>query len=133
MPLVFDASALKTYLHGEPGWEIVENLIARRGECHIHAVNFSEVYAHCLSSSIEKDEAWRICIELKLAGIVVHGEILAVDCRHVGELNAAYDALIPDCFAAVLASQLRAELVTVNHQSFDSMAADNVCRVRFIH
>ena len=52
--------------------------------------------------------------------------------QEVGRYKATNKASLADCTAIALANRVGGELVTSDHHEFDAIAANGVCRVRFI-
>ncbi len=50
-PVILDASAVLAYLHGEPGWEIVEAALLHQA-CAVTAANHAEIIARSLDRGV---------------------------------------------------------------------------------
>ncbi len=111
---VLDSFALLALLRDEPGSEAVAHILERAGQrdqpVHMTEVNYAEV--QYMVRRKDGDEAWKaIANELKAAPIEFH----PAD-RHLADLAAEFKARhkisLADAFAAALAKERKAELVT---------------------
>lgn len=111
---VLDSFALIAYFRDEAGAEIVENLLVTAGKkdapLHMTEVNYTEVNY----SIVKKDgaEAWEEAAKI-LQGLPIEFHPAT---RELAELAAGYKARfklsLADAFAAALAKEKKAELVT---------------------
>jgi predicted nucleic acid-binding protein len=117
-PTVLDASALLAMLFGEPGVEEMRALFHRAAAADrpvlISAVNWAETLYRV---SCRQGEAGLQTVRL----LAAHGalQVVPVDAE-LAELAAAYKAAdvlaLANAFAAALAKQRKAELVTADHE-----------------
>ena len=111
---VLDSFALIAYFRDEPGAEIVENLLVAAGKrdapLHMMDVNYAEVKY----SIIKKDgeEAWGEAAKI-LQGLPIefHPTTRAL-ADTAAEYKARFKMSLADAFAAALAKEKKAELVT---------------------
>jgi len=111
---VLDSFALIAYFRDEPGAEIVENLLVTAGKkdvpLHMTEVNYAEVKY----SIVKKDgaEAWEEAAKI-LQGLPIEFHPAT---RELADLAAGYKARfklsLADAFAAALAKEKKAELIT---------------------
>ena len=112
--VVLDASALMTFFENRPGAEKVEELIQlavdRKRELLISVINWGEVYY----------SVWRAKgpgVALKVLADIAQLPIELVDAdyeltRLAAEFKAQHKLPYADCFAAALAAQYKAPLLT---------------------
>lgn len=113
-PVVFDSHALLKLLRDEPGAEEVEKILteaARRDEAaHMTEVNYAEV--QYIVRRKDGDAAWQITArELVAAPIQFHvaDRVLA---DSAADFKTRFKISLADAFAAALAKEKNAELVT---------------------
>jgi len=112
--IVLDAWSVMAYLEDEPAGERVESLIADAHEGDIplmmSVVNVAEIwYAFARRSS--EDKANQSILELKQLGI----EFFDADLKlalEAARFKAQHKMSLADCFAAALAKENKADLVT---------------------
>lgn len=111
---VLDTHALMVYLEKEPGYEKVRDILASASEsgkpCLMTYVNWGEVFyqAH-REGGIERAEDVMDLVSTFPIEVVDVGRDLA---RQAGIYKATKKMSYADCFAAALAKQKKAELVT---------------------
>lgn len=111
---VLDSHALLALLRDEPGAELVSQILERAGRrdqpVHMTAVNYAEVQYTIRRK--DGDAAWEtIAAELRAAPIEFH----PADRRladQAADYKAAHKLSLADAFAAALAKEKKAELVT---------------------
>ena len=111
---VLDSFALIAYFRDEPGAEAVENLLVTAGKkdapLHMTDVNYAEVKY----SIVKKDgaEAWAEAAKI-LQGLPIdfHSTTRAM-ADTAADFKARFKISLADAFAAALAKENRAELVT---------------------
>ncbi len=113
-PRVLDTFAVIAYLEAEPGADQVADLIRKardRGEKLLMSlVNWGEVY-YIVKRAGGQEAAERMLVHLETLPI----EVVAIDrelTRLAADLKAANKMSYADCFAAALAIQRHATLVT---------------------
>ena len=113
---VLDASALMTFFEDRPGAQKVEELLRRAAESQrfllLSVINWGEVYYSVWRAQGKKtaDEKLKHMAQLPL-------EIMDVDLattKLAAEWKATYKLPYADCFAAALARQQKATLVTTD-------------------
>jgi ribonuclease VapC len=111
---VLDTFALMAYSRAEPGGEEVAALVERAevGQLALHmsAVNAAEVY-YSTWRRAGRQVARRVVDDLPVLGISVHDATLALSLK-AGALKAQFPISLADCYAAALAQELGATLVT---------------------
>jgi ribonuclease VapC len=111
---VFDAWSVLAYLEDEPAGEPVENLIANAHENEIplmiSVVNAGEVW-YILARKVSEGEANKSIAELQQLGI----EFVDANwelAQQAARFKSKHKMSFADCFAAALAKEKKAELVT---------------------
>ena len=111
---VLDSFALIAYFRDEPGAEAMENLLVTAGKkdspLHMSDVNYAEVK----SSIVKKDgtEAWAEAAKILLGlPIDFHSTTRAL-ADTAAEFKARFKMSLADAFAAALAKEKKADLVT---------------------
>ena len=111
---VLDTFAWMAYARAEPGGETVRELVrqaeAGQVELHMTAVNVAEAFYGTWRRAGPR-MARRVVDDLPLLGVAIHDADLALSLR-AGALKAQYPLALGDCYAAALAQQLDATLVT---------------------
>jgi ribonuclease VapC len=111
---VFDTFAVIALVQDEPGAERVECLLAAAGAgeaaVHMCSANLAEVLCTLWRRGNELSARAKVA-DLSLAGIQTHDATLALSLQ-AGALKAQYPMALGNCFAAALAQQLDATLVT---------------------
>ena len=113
-PAVLDSHALLAYFRNEPGGEFVENLLVKAAAAG-HPLHMTEVnYAEVKYTLIRKDgiAAWEDS-EQVLTGLPIefHPATRALADLAAG-FKARYKLSLADAFAAALAKERKAELIT---------------------
>ena len=131
-PVVFDSHALLKLLRDEPGAEEVEKILteaARRDEpAHMTEVNYAEV--QYIVRRKDGEAAWQtIARELVAAPIQFHvaDRVLA---DSAADLKTRFKISLADAFAAALAKEENAELVTGDRE-FMQLARD--VKIHWLH
>lgn len=128
---VLDSSAVLAYLQDEPGSSLVEDLIIATGtELHLSAVNLGEVLcvverSHCREAAVRVEAAILDTPKIQLA------EATWERVRAAAQLKAHGGIAFADCFAAALAQELSAELVTCDRE-FARLETDGLLRVTWL-
>lgn len=114
MKLVFDTYAVMNYLRREPSHQIVRSLLSetlsRQHEAHMSIINLGELfYMQCRKGSLAKaNSAMRF---VRRAGINIEPATTERVMR-AAQLKATISLSYADAFAAALAQELAATLVT---------------------
>jgi ribonuclease VapC len=108
---VIDSYALLVYYQNEEGAERVEQLLADEAQDHwMSLVNLGEVYYKLLRANpqLTASDFWNeaAMLPIQFAGV---DRVLALAA---GRIKARYPMAYADCFAAALAQQLNARVVT---------------------
>ncbi len=115
MPVtVLDSHALVAFLREEPGSEMVRQILEKAAErdapVHMTEVNYAE--AQYIIRRKEGDDAWKaIANELPVMPIEFHPADRRL-ANLAAEYKAKYKLSLADAFAAALAKEKKAELVT---------------------
>lgn len=111
---VLDNFAYMAYVQAEPGGPTVRGLVqrAQAGKVSLHmcAVNAAEAL-YVLWRSEGEVPARQAVANLPLLGVTIHDATLDL-CLQAAALKAEYPIALGDCFAAALARELNATLVT---------------------
>jgi predicted nucleic acid-binding protein len=123
--IVLDSWAIMSYLQGEPSAEKIADIIADAHEDHVpllmSVVNAGEVW-YIIARRTSEADADRSLRALKQLGI----ELVDADwdlAHDAGRFKAKHKMSLADCFAAALAKQRKAHLVT-GDQEFKQVEAD---------
>jgi len=120
------------YLRDETGADAVEELLNDEEDCLAHAVNLCEVYYDFIRSE-DEPTANEAIEDLKSSGVIPRGDIDEEFWQEVGRYKGNIRRVsLADCFAIALANRVEGELATSDHGEFDPIAAQNICRIRFI-
>jgi len=132
LPVVFDSHALLKLLRDEPGAEEVEKILteaARRDEpAHMTEINYAEV--QYIVRRKDGEAAWQtIARELVAAPIQFHAadRVLA---DSAADFKTRFKISLVDAFAAALAKQQNAELVTGDRE-FKQLVRD--VKIHWLH
>ena len=111
---VLDSHALLKLLRDEPGAEAVAQILEKAGErdhpVHMTEVNYAEV--QCMIRRKDGDAAWQtIAGELVAAPIQFHPADRAL-ADTAADFKARFNISLADAFAAALAKEKKAELIT---------------------
>ena len=130
---IMDASALTAYLRGEPGRDVVDEIMANAGNnCLVHAVNFCEVYYDALRERGQEVAEAQIAV-LQQAGVSVRTDMEPAFWQRVGQLKVKPGKIsLADCFALALTLETGGTLVTSDHHEFDAIARLGLCPITFI-
>jgi len=123
--IVLDSWAIMSYLQGEPSAERVADIIADAHEDNVpllmSVVNAGEVW-YIIARRASESDADRSIRELKQLGI----KLVDADwdiAHDAGKFKAKHKMSFADCFAAALAKQRKAHLVT-GDQEFKQVEAE---------
>lgn len=128
-----DASALTAYLRGEPGEDIVDEIMANaNNDCLVHAVNLCEVYYDALRERGQEIAEMQMLV-LQKAGMTVRTDMEPEFWRRVGQLKVNPGRIsLADCFGLALAMETGGTLVTSDHHEFDAVARLGLRPITFI-
>ena len=119
---VLDASAVIAYLKGEPGHEVLADLLTDPGtHLAIHIINACEVYYNYLGADglAVAERAWEIT-----AAVATIIEMTDVQfAKRVGRWKVDHGLGLGDSIAAATAEQYSCPLVTTDHRDFDPIGA----------
>ena len=109
---VLDASAVIAFLQGEPGHNMVRQVL-REGRCVVSAVNQCEIIAKCVDRGMDRDVIQMVLAELdyKVA------DVTAQDGENAGWLRAQTRAIglsLGDRMCLALAQRLQAVVLTAD-------------------
>jgi predicted nucleic acid-binding protein len=116
-----DACAVIAYLRGEPGAEILTNLIAQPYVfLTMHVCNLGEVYYDFFREDGPgaAQTAWSRTLELPLA---LRRDADDGFIQRVGTIKVVERVSFADAFALALSERLQVPLVTTDHHEFDSL------------
>ncbi len=131
MIYVIDANAMIAVLNGEPGADVVENLLAPQGvTAYAHAVNICEVFYGVLRTGTEND-AQEALKDIQSLGIQTRADMDDQFWQDIGRIKATHRLSLADAFAVALARKLNGELVTSDHHELEPLAQAGVCKINF--
>lgn len=130
---VFDACAVVAFLQGEPGAEVVAEILKNpRNRCLIHALNACEVYYDTYRRSGEEDASALEGI-LTTAGIELVDTIPSTLWQTAGKLKAEWRRVsLADCLVLALAQLEDGTVLTSDHHELDPIAKAAIIPIRFI-
>lgn len=129
---ILDASAMVAYLEGEPGEDVVAEVLADPVDaCYAHAINLCEVYYNALRVS-GLPTAHAALASLYADGVIERKDMSRKFWQRVGSHKSKGGISLPDCFCVSLAQELDGEVVTSDHHEFDRLAALGIVPIRFI-
>ena len=130
---VFDACALIALLEDEPGAQVVEDLLQEpTHRCLVHAVSVCEVYYDLRRRGDPEDSEVLESLLIEY-GLEIIESIPSDLWRITGKIKAEWRRVsLAYCFALALAIREAGALVTSDHHELDSLAAAEVCPIRFI-
>src|SRR5262249_39662839 len=133
MNFVLDACAMIAFLRGEPGADIVGDILKDpTADNFAHVINLCEVYYDFLRVSNAR-KARAAIRDLGTVGIRSRRDISTKFWIGVGQLKGTIRRIsLADCFAIELSRSLNAEVVTSDHHEFDPLVGQGICKVRFI-
>lgn len=133
MNYILDSSALIAFLNGEPGANIVKDLLDDPAlACFAHAVNICEVYYGFFR---EKDQ---MTAEAVVSDLISIGLQIREDMDRAFWLTVGYHKVtlrriaLADCFCLALSQRIDGELVTADHHEFDQVAQQQLHPIMFI-
>ena len=130
---VFDACAVIAFLEGEPGAEVVEELLQQQeGIRLLHTINALEVFYHTCRVAGEA-RARQLKTLFQRLGLTLESALPVALWEAAGSLKATWGRIsLADCVALALAIEMGATLVTSDHHEFDRIAQAGICPIRFI-
>lgn len=111
-PVILDASAVLVYLHGEPGWEIVDAALLNQA-CAVTAANHAEIIARSLDRGVASSS---VVTMLDTLGYEVL-DITAADGQRAGMLRMETRSMglsLGDRLCFALALRLGATVITAD-------------------
>ena len=118
---VIDACALIAYLNGEPGADVVDELLqlAHSGAAELYAssVNVYEVYYDCLRR--DEQTARQLIEDVYQLPLTVIETIDRALMQAAGSFKVIYRISLADSIALALTRQLEARLASTDHHEFD--------------
>jgi PIN domain nuclease of toxin-antitoxin system len=133
MNCVLDACAMIAFLRGEPGANVVRDILRdASNHCFAHSINLCEVYYHFIRAS-DARIARAALRDLSSVGIAGRRDMGRDFWMEVGRLKGTIRKIsLADCFAISLSRHLSGEVVTSDHHEFDSLVDQGICNIRFI-
>lgn len=127
-----DSGAMIALLDGEPGAEIVEDVLTEPGStCFAHIFNLAEIYylyfrrgGQPLAESALQD--------LLSLGIVLRDDHDEAFWKEAASFKGRHAMSFPDTFCLMLGRRLGGTIVTTDHGEFDPLLAYRYCPVLFI-
>lgn len=112
MSVILDASAVLAYLHGEPGWEMVEDVLNAE-TCLVSAANQAEIIARSLDRGVTPEAITTILAELGYEVL----DVTATDGQAAGHLRAltrAQGLSLGDRICLATAHRTQARILTAD-------------------
>lgn len=129
---ILDASAVLALLRGEPGADVVTDVLTDPdATCYIHAGNLYEVFYLLLRDT---DEARTLTAirDFQDAGVIVREDMDTAFWQDAGRLKAHHPMSPPDSFGVALTRRIGGEFVTADHREMDPLVPLMICPIRFI-
>lgn len=129
---VLDASAMIAFLQGEPGADVVEDVLMDAGKQKFaHVINLCEMYYHFLR---QNDEATAESAVTTMMGLKVinRDDMDGAFWREVGKLKRAQTLSLGGCFCVAMAMRFGAEVVTSDHHEMNALVLLGLCPILFI-
>lgn len=132
MNLTLDANALIALLQGEPGGELVQELVDDPANiAYVHAANLCEVY-YDFHRTEGKPRALEVLETVLAMDLAIREDMDTAFVTRIGDYKATISPLsFADCFCAALADRLGATIITADRE-FNSVQQRGICPVRFI-
>ncbi len=133
MNLVYDSNALIAYLEDEPGAEMVDELLADRSNVgFVHSIKLCEVFYHVRRTYGEQaaQDTYEAIQRLRLNIREDMDEDLWQAAARIKADHARVS--LADCLCIALANRVGAEVVSSDPHEVETLAAAQVCKVRFI-
>jgi len=129
---VLDACAMLAYLLGEPGAEVVNDLLVTPGaSCVAHSVNLCEVYYYLVRQG-GGPVAEQAINDLLAAGVRECRDMDSDFWRSVGHIKSSGRISLADSFCLALAKRMTGEVITSDRHEFEAWVPRRLCRIRFI-
>jgi PIN domain nuclease of toxin-antitoxin system len=129
---VLDACAMLAYLLGEPGAEVVNELLFTPGGlCVAHSVNLCEVYYDMVRQG-GGAVAEQAINDLLAAGVRECRDMDPEFWRSVGHIKSSGRISLADSFCLALAKRMSGQVVTSDRHEFEAWVPRRLCPIRFI-
>jgi PIN domain nuclease of toxin-antitoxin system len=123
---------LIAYLNGEPGTDIVEELLEQTTTPqYIHAINLLEIFYYIAKRTDVLNARKHIALLLQL-GIQERADLDAAFWEDAATLKADHVVALGDCCGLALARRLGAEFITADRGDMKTATAANVCKITLI-
>jgi predicted nucleic acid-binding protein len=129
--LVLDACAVIAYLRGEPGAQVVKQLLLADADVVIHAANLCEVYYDFVRAA-GTQAAENAIADVAAIGVQTVEDMDLPFLRDVGQIKANNRVSFADCFAIALSRRRSADVVTSDRTEFEPIQQAGICGVTFI-
>jgi len=136
--IVLDSSAMLAYLHGEPGGDLIRDVLLdeeRDVPAYAHAINLCEVFYDFLVDG-GPAEAESALASLLAAGVIERNDMDAAFWRDVATLiatqrGAGHRLALGDACGLALARRVSSDFYTSDRHELQHVAAD-ICSIIFI-
>jgi predicted nucleic acid-binding protein len=125
MNCIFDACALLSYLHDEPGSDVVDNLLkeAADGKTAIYMNIINLIEAHYVNvRNLGTDKAAVILEKILAAPIQIVSVISDTVFKEASRLKASYKCSLADAVGLATAFELSGQFVTSDHHELEAVA-----------
>lgn len=131
--VVFDSYALIAFFRQEPGYELIRDLLVKisndESEGYITAINIGEIYYMISRKSNTKNAEIAISALLQFPLHIIEADLkLSLEAA---KLKAKYSLSYADAFAAALAINRKAVLITGDHE-FDILSEEANFKVKYL-
>jgi predicted nucleic acid-binding protein len=125
MNYIFDACALLSYLHDEPGSDVVDDLLKKAADgktaIYMHIINLIE--AHYVNiRGLGADKAAIILEKILAAPIQIVSVVSDMIFKEACRLKASYKCSLADAVGLATAFELSGQFVTSDHHELETVA-----------
>ena len=132
MNYALDAGPMIAFLNGEPGAEVVEDVLTEPGSiCSAHIFNLAEVYYIYFrrGGRMMAEDAIQSLLDV---GILVRSDNDMAYWKEAATFKGRHAIALPDAFCLALARRLGGTVVTTDHAEFDPLVPVGYCPLLFI-
>jgi predicted nucleic acid-binding protein len=120
---VLDSSALLAFLYGEPGCNLIGDLLTAAGDrtaVRLHRIHLGEVY-YLFYRKGGEPLAEEMLVDVRQLPIILEDRVSPALMREAGRLKASYRLSYADAFAAGLARLRHGTLVSADRREFEPL------------
>lgn len=128
MACVLDACAIVAFLRGEPGGDVIQEIL-KNEECYAHSLNLCEVYYR-----VKREQGEAIAnqfLDDVLKVIIERPDMDRPFWTETGEHKIQFGIAIADCIAVSLSRRISARLISSDHRELEPVAQSKICQIDF--